>query len=62
MDGELNREQILSYLAEELIKPEPQVELVKDYMTQVGLNYSEDPVERINLVLQALHFEDPHKK
>ena len=63
MEGnmEVNREEILSFLAEELIKSEPKVELVKDYMAKVGLDYSEDPVERINIVLQALHFEEPRK-
>ncbi len=56
-----SREEILSFLAEELIKSKPEEDIVKKYMAKVGLNYSEDPVERINLVLEALHFEEPTK-
>ena len=61
MTTQESREEILSFLAEELIKPEPEEQIVKSYMSKVGLSYSDDPVERINLVLQALHFQEPEK-
>jgi len=61
MSNQESREEILSFLAEELIKPQPEEDTVKSYMSKVGLEYSADPVERINLVLQALHFEEPRK-
>ena len=55
------REQILSFLAEELIKTDPKTDMVKECMQKIGLEYSDDPVERINIVLQALHFSQPDK-
>lgn len=61
MTTQESREEILSFLAEELIKQEPEEEIVKTYMSKVGLKYSDDPVERINMVLQALHFQEPDK-
>ena len=51
----MERIEILEMLVEELIKPTPDDRLVREYMSQVGLTYSDDPVERINRVLQALH-------
>ena len=61
MERQESREEILSFLAEELIKTEPEEEIVKSYMEKVGLAYSNDPVERINMVLQALHFQEPNQ-
>ena len=61
MTNNESREEILSFLAEELIKPVPKEDIVKEYMSKVGLEYSTDPVERINTVLQALHFQEPSK-
>lgn len=52
---------ILENLVDELMKEEPEEQVVKKYMKQTGIQYSDDPVERLNLVLKALHFEEPKK-
>ncbi len=48
--------ELLEQLTEELTKEKPQVEKLKSYMKLAGLKYSEDPIERINLVLNKLNF------
>ena len=45
----------LELLVEELLKDHPSEESIKNKMTELELNYTEDPVERINRVLEALH-------
>lgn len=45
----------LEGLVEELLKEEPEEQLVKTKMSLLGLEYTADPVERINRVLLALH-------
>lgn len=50
------RLRILELLVDELTKDSPSEALVKNYMDQSGLPYVEDPVDRINMVLKALHF------
>jgi hypothetical protein len=44
----------LENLIDELIKPAPQEARIKAYMSAAGLTYSEDPIERMNHVLEAL--------
>ena len=44
----------LELLAEELIKKTPSENNIKSYMEVTGLQYHEDPIERINIVLKAL--------
>ena len=45
----------LEGLVEELLKEAPEENTVQLKMQELGLKYSEDPVERINRVLCALH-------
>lgn len=47
---------LLENLVEELIKPTPEEKKVKEYMKQTGLEYTADPIDRLNMVLKALHF------
>ena len=54
--------QVLEMLAEELLKDEPQEVLVQKCFSEVGLPDSKDPIDRINKVLLALHFEDNKKE
>jgi hypothetical protein len=61
MDLSPDKLRVLEVLAEELLKDEPQEGLVQKCFTEVGLPDNKDPIDRINKVLMALHFED-HKK
>ena len=45
----------LEGLVEELLKESPEEVLIRTKMETLGIQYSEDPVERINRVLCALH-------
>ncbi|MBK9293596.1 MAG: hypothetical protein IPM57_03995 [Oligoflexia bacterium] len=45
----------LESLVEELLKDSPQEETIRKKMTDLELEYTQDPVERINMVLEALH-------
>ncbi len=56
---QLDRLEVLEHLVDELMKDQPEDKLIKQYMKQSGIKYSEDPVERLNLVLKALHFTEP---
>ena len=58
---QLERLEVLENLVDELMKEHPEDKLVKQYMKQTGIKYSEDPIERLNLVLQALHFTDSNE-
>ncbi|MCB0421885.1 MAG: hypothetical protein KDD61_12875 [Bdellovibrionales bacterium] len=53
------RIETLEKLVDELMKEVPEESLIKSYMEQSGLQYSKDPIGRINIVLKALHFEEP---
>lgn len=48
----------LEALVEELLKTDPEEKLVEERMKLNGIPYSTDPIERINLVLRALHFDE----
>lgn len=50
----------LEALVEELLKDNPQPDVVKGFMKKTGLSYQEDPIANINSVLQALHFQTGH--
>lgn len=52
---------VLELLVEELLKDEPEEALVQECMTNAGIPDNKDPIDRINKVLMALHFEE-HKK
>ncbi|MCB0384089.1 MAG: hypothetical protein KDD43_01755 [Bdellovibrionales bacterium] len=58
MNGEELRISRLESLVEEMLKGDPCEEAVKTMMLESGIEYSSDPIERINLVLKALHFEE----
>ena len=46
---------ILENLVDELMKDQPEEQKLKDGMKAVGIEYSDDPVERINRVLRKMH-------
>lgn len=52
---------ILEQLVEELVKDNPTEERVQQCMLAAGLEDSKDPIDRINQVLRALHFEEKGK-
>ena len=45
----------LEALVEELLKDDPAEDFVKQQMENLKIEYSQDPVERINRVLEVLH-------
>lgn len=45
----------INALVDELIKDRPNLRFVKTTMEDLGLKYSEDPIERLNIVLMSLH-------
>ncbi len=51
----------LEKLVDELIKDEPQEDVIQAMMAETGIPYCEDPVDRINRVLRALHFSGSDK-
>lgn len=53
---------ILERLVDELLKEKPEESTVSQYMTEAGLPDSKNPIDRINMVLKALHFEEPQKE
>ena len=55
----MNNESVETYehLVEELLKDEPAEKRVEDLMKKIGLDYTQDPLQRINQVLLALHSE-----
>lgn len=57
-----DRLRVLEVLVEELIKDDPREEIVIDCMKAAGIEDSKDPIDRINKVLMALHFEEPDKE
>lgn len=58
MDFEKINVASLEVLVEEMLKPKPCEQTVKSMMKGNGLPYSSDPIERVNLVLRALHFNE----
>jgi hypothetical protein len=53
---------LMEVLVEELLKDEPNESMVEKYMNQAGIPDSKDPIDRINKVLVALHFEENGKE
>ena len=55
----MSNESIETYenLVEELLKDQPEEQRVEAYMKKIGLDYTMDPLKRINQVLMALHSE-----
>lgn len=53
---------LLERLVEELLKESPEENVVAKYMSDAGISDSKDPIDRINKVLLALHFEEPKKE
>ncbi len=56
------RLRILEMLVDELMKDHPTESVVAECMSQAGIEDSKDPIDRINKVLMALHFEVPEKE
>ncbi len=52
---------ILETLVEELLKDAPEEKVVRTCMSAAGIPDSKDPIDRINKVLLALHFEEKDK-
>ena len=53
---------ILETLVEELLKEDPTESVVQKCMLDVGIPDNKDPIDRINKVLMALHFEESGKE
>ncbi|MGZ3722536.1 MAG: hypothetical protein ACXVA9_06380 [Bdellovibrionales bacterium] len=53
---------LLEELVEELLKDDPKEAIVEKCMSQAGIPDSKDPIDRINKVLLALHFEEAEKE
>ena len=51
----------LETLVEELLKDRPEESVVTSCMLKAGIDDSKDPIDRINKVLQALHFQEDEK-
>ena len=62
MEPTVEKLRILEILVEELLKDDPIEKVVTNCMTQAGIPDSKDPIDRINKVLMALHFEDTKKE
>lgn len=53
---------LLEELVDELLKESPKEEIVRSRMNAVGIPDTKDPIDRINKVLTALHFEEKDKE
>ena len=53
---------LLEELVEELLKDDPNEPVVEKCMLAAGIPDSKDPIDRINKVLKALHFEEAGKE
>lgn len=53
---------LLEELVDELLKESPKEDLVRKRMNAAGIPDSKDPIDRINKVLTALHFEEKEKE
>lgn len=54
--------EILETLVDELLKEQPEEKVVSRCMKTAGIPDSHDPIDRINKVLLALHFEEKDKE
>lgn len=52
---------VLEKLVEELLKENPEEKTVCKFLSDAGIPDNKDPIDRINKVLLALHFETPKK-
>ncbi len=59
---EIGKLKVLETLVDELLKAQPEEKIVKKCMTAAGIEDSQDPIDRINKVLLALHFEEKDKE
>lgn len=62
MEAQGEKLRILEVLVEELLKDDPSENVVEEYMSHAGIPDSKDPIDRINKVLLALHFEESGKE
>lgn len=53
---------LLEELVDELLKDRPEESVVSERMAAAGIPDSKDPIDRINKVLLALHFEEHQKE
>jgi hypothetical protein len=60
LDSAMNTDRVgqLEALVEELLKDSPTEPIIEKQMKELDIPYTQDPVERINRVLEALH---PHQ-
>ena len=61
MEQAADKLRVLEILVEELLKDDPEESVVQKCMSQAGLPDTLDPIDRINKVLMALHFEENEK-
>jgi hypothetical protein len=54
-----NRLNALGALVEEVTKDDFDPEKVKGLLLQLGIPYSEDPMQLLNNILKGIHFEEP---
>ena len=54
--------EVLEALVDELLKEQPEEKVVSKCMKSAGIPDSRDPIDRINKVLLALHFEEKDKE
>lgn len=58
MDTPAEKLKLLETLVEELLKDQPEEDVVTACMSEAGIPDSKDPIDRINKVLLALNFVD----
>jgi hypothetical protein len=61
MNTQEDKLRVLETLVDELLKEAPAEEVVTSCMSAAGIPDSKDPIDRINKVLLALHFEEKQK-
>jgi hypothetical protein len=62
MQATAEKLRILEVLVDELLKANPAEEIICSCMAAAGIADSKDPIDRINKVLMALHFEEKDKE
>jgi hypothetical protein len=62
MEATAEKLRILEVLVEEILKSNPTEEDICTCMAAAGIADSKDPIDRINKVLMALHFEEKDKE
>ena len=55
ISGEAEKQVTLEKLVNELMKDQPNRQLVKKYTAELGLAYSVDPMTQMNTVLQSMN-------